>query len=368
MTTVLMTADTVGGVWTYALELADALAPHDVRVQLATMGPRMSAAQRAAVESSAVAGVHESRFALEWMPDPWDDVDRAGEWLLHLAAEVRPDVVHLNGYAHAVLPWPAPVVVVAHSCVVSWWAAVRGGEAPREWDEYRARVGAGLRAADAIVAPTAAMLAEVRRCHGIGPGVVVPNCRSDAWAHVVDKEPVVLGAGRVWDEAKNLCAVTAVASELPWPVVIAGDPTPPLPAPVRPDPAGGATLLGTLAWDELAAWLRRASVYVAPSSYEPFGLGPLEAAQAGCALVLGDIPSLREVWGDAATFVDPRDDRGLAAAVRYLTEHPTERADLSARARHRAEGYTPQRTAAGYRAVYDGLPVRRPSVAGSTAR
>ena len=35
---VLMTADTVGGVWTYAVELVRALAPHRVTVALATMG------------------------------------------------------------------------------------------------------------------------------------------------------------------------------------------------------------------------------------------------------------------------------------------------------------------------------------------
>ena len=44
---ILMTADTVGGVWTYALELAGALAPHGVEVALATMGRRLSSAQEA---------------------------------------------------------------------------------------------------------------------------------------------------------------------------------------------------------------------------------------------------------------------------------------------------------------------------------
>ena len=37
--------------------------------------------------------------------------------------------------------------------------------------------------------------------------------------------------------------------------------------------------------------------------YEPFGLAVLEAAQAGCALVLSDIPTFRELWDGAALFV-----------------------------------------------------------------
>ena len=66
--------------------------------------------------------------------------------------------------------------------------------------------------------------------------------------------------------------------------------------------------------------IARAAIYALPAHYEPFGLSILEAAMSGCALVLGDIPSLREIWGDAAVFVHPdnRDAvaRCLAAADR----------------------------------------------------
>ena len=81
---VLMTADTVGGVWTYALELARALAGEGAVVSLATMGARLTRAQRA--EARAVPGldVHESAYRLEWMDDPWTDVAQAGDWLLSL--------------------------------------------------------------------------------------------------------------------------------------------------------------------------------------------------------------------------------------------------------------------------------------------
>jgi hypothetical protein len=55
--------------------------------------------------------------------------------------------------------------------------------------------------------------------------------------------------------------------------------------------------LGPLEASELAGWMHRAAIYALPARYEPFGLSALEAAQAGCALVLGDLSSLREVWG-----------------------------------------------------------------------
>src|SRR3954463_15547764 len=149
---VLMTADTVGGVWTYALELIGALP--EVRFALATMGRQLSASQREQIATHSNVVLFESEFRLEWMDDPWSDVDRAGDWLLGLEAKFQPDLVHLNGYAHAVLPWAAPKLVVAHSCVISWWHAVKGGEPPDQFDEYRRRVSTGLAAANLVVAPT----------------------------------------------------------------------------------------------------------------------------------------------------------------------------------------------------------------------
>ena len=345
-----MSVDTVGGVWTYALDLADAMAARGVTVSLATMGPGMSADQRSAVAESPVAGVHESSFALEWMADPWADVDRAGQWLLALEDDLQPDVVHLNGYVHGALDWRAPAVVAAHSCVLSWWWAVYGEAAPPLWSEYRRRVAEGLRAADAVVAPTEDVLAGLRRWYGLAGGQVIPNCRRSDWVRPTAKDDLILGSGRLWDEGKNLAALDRVAPDLPWPVAIAGDPG-------RPDggePYGsaGATLLGRLGRAEMDEWLLRAAVFVLPARYEPFGLGPLEAGLAGCALVLGDIPSLREVWGDAALYVAPDDEAALRRILHRLATEPAWRAHWAGRARRRAMEFEPGRTADAYHRLY----------------
>ena len=85
----------------------------------------------------------------------------------------------------------------------------------------------------------------------------------------------------------------------------------------------------------------------------------LEAAQAGCALVLGDIPSLRELWGDAAWFVAPGDADGLRyALLRLIGDEPLRHA-LSRQARRRAERYTPCAMATQYREAYVELLERR---------
>lgn len=350
MTKVLMTVDGVGGVWTYAMELARALAPRGIEVVLAAMGAPLSPAQRSAARACPNVRVEEGRYRLEWMPDPWLDVRRAGRWLLELAARERPDVVHLNGYAHGALPWSAPVCIVAHSCVLSWWRAVRGGDAPAEWDRYRSAVRRGLDGAALVIAPTRAMLDVLVACHGPVPeALVVSNARSAARFAPGRKRPFVFSAGRLWDEAKNVAALDRVAARLPWPVYIAGE---------RRGPDGverafrAARPLGRLDEAAVASWMAAASIYALPARYEPFGLSPLEAALAGCALVLGDIPSLREVWGDAALFVPPGDDAALAAALRALIADDARRARLAAAARARAMRYDPARMADDYARAY----------------
>jgi glycosyltransferase involved in cell wall biosynthesis len=360
---ILISTDTVGGVFTYTAELAAALEAGGDEVVVATMGPQLRRAQREVLP----ARVHESGFRLEWMAEPWADVAAAGEWLLQLEEDEQPDVVHLCSYAHGARPFRAPKVLVAHSDVLSWWRAVHGTEAPPSWNRYREETSAGLAGADAIVAPTAAMLREVERDHLLDAErtQVIPNGSSTPPpSHVtpgelhqilVDTGPqfdavregggFVSGSGRFWDAAKNLAALDAAAEGLAWPVMVAGD--------MGDGPAPRhSCATGVLDGTALAALRQAAPIYAAPAVYEPFGLGILEAALDGCALVLGDIPSLRELWEDAAIFVDPRDPHTLHEVLACLIEAPQVREDLAGRARERAAEYPIERTATGYRQLY----------------
>jgi glycosyltransferase involved in cell wall biosynthesis len=103
------------------------------------------------------------------------------------------------------------------------------------------------------------------------------------------------------------------------------------------------------------AWLARASIYAHPARYEPFGLSVLEAAQLRCALVLGDIPSLREVWGSAAIYVDPDDAAAIEQQVNRLARHDRLRHRMANAARHRAERYSTRACASAYVRAYRSL-------------
>jgi glycosyltransferase involved in cell wall biosynthesis len=352
-TRILMTSDAVGGVFSYSLLLAEALASRGVSVTLALMGPAPTEAQAAATVRVPTLRTEHMPFALEWMDDPWQDVAAAGDWLLGLAARVRPHVVHLNGYCHAGLPWGVPSIVVAHSCVASWWRAAFAEDAPARYDHYRHEVRRGLDAASAVVSPSRAMLDCLRREYGpVRRACVISNACAQPAAVENERKPFVLAAGRLWDRAKNIEALDRIATSIPWPIRVAGPS-------VRPggeaQSFGGLSELGCLDEKALGSTMSHASIFASPARYEPFGLAALEAAARGCALVLGDIPSQREIWGDAAVLVSPEDDAALANALRALIDDPDRRSALAARARARSTEFSPARMATEYFTLYRGL-------------
>jgi glycogen synthase len=347
---VLLTADPIGGVWPFALELTAALHADGVEVILAILGGRVGSAQRREAELAGAAALHEGPWRLEWMTDPWADVRAAGEWLLDLERYTAPDVVHLNQLAFGTLPWHAPAVVTVHSCVLSWWQAVHGIDAPEAWARYRRTVTASLRGVPVVLAPSRAMLRAAERLYGpFRSGHVIPNARDRRRFTPARKEELILAAGRCWDEAKNLAALARVAPALPWPVYVAGDSCHPDDGP-RPLP--NVQALGALAPRQLAWWLGRAAVFAHPARYEPFGLAVLEAALSDCALVLGDIESLRELWQGAALFVDPLDVDHLRRTLRRVTLDAEFRRALAAAASGRAACFNPRQFGAAYQEAY----------------
>jgi glycosyltransferase involved in cell wall biosynthesis len=180
---------------------------------------------------------------------------------------------------------------------------------------------------------------------------------------VTAKEQFVLAAGRLWDEAKNLKSLTAIASALPWPLRVAGP---------RQGPEGicAASLndvcwLGQLSHRDLLTEMSRAAIFVAPAFYEPFGLTILEAATCGCALVLADLPSFRELWGDAAIFIDPHDPAAIRTALHNLCRDRRLRARLQAAASARAKLYSLSAMTMAYRQLYGEMITARSTASDS---
>ena len=357
-----MTADAIGGVWTYATSLARELCSQGFEVTLVTLGPQPRSDQLHDIDG--IQGLHleATDLALEWMDPEGRDLPRALQRLAEIERRVRPHVVHLNGFREAIGAWATPVISVAHSCVGSWWLACRDEE-PSEprWLEYLANVRSGLASADCWVAPTYAFRETIqsrytpptRGCviwNGIDAGDVPPSSTA------APKQPVILAAGRLWDEAKNIAPLVRIAKRLPWPVQLVGRSV--APGGRESVPLSGVEIVGELSLQDLRQVMTAASIFVAPALYEPFGLTVLEAGRAGCALVLSDRPSFRELWEGAAIFVDPRDDMAVQDALLHLIDNEAKRRELQRRAARRARRYSLAAMAQNYISLYDELAAR----------
>jgi glycosyltransferase involved in cell wall biosynthesis len=360
---VLITADTIGGVWTYTRELVCGLVRRGVQVTLVSFGEIPTAAQAEWLDGQRNVDFRPTAFRLEWMQEAPEDIARSRDYLQAVVEETRPDVLHLSQFCYGALPGDLPRVVVAHSDVVSWWAGVHGEE-PRdsEWQRwYRRTVADGLSAATAVVAPSKFMLAAVAQ-HYVRPpvGSVIYNGRSpNLFNPHVTKEDVVLGVGRLWDGGKQLSLLAEIEAAIPvW--IVGADKHPDAAvggaAGLREAARQGLYIEGQRSESQLRHHYGRASMYAATSRYEPFGLAPLEAALSRCALICNDIPAFHEIWGDAARYFRRNDAASLAAEVACLQADRVLRLTYANLAYNRArQRYTADRMVSDYIALYEAL-------------
>jgi glycogen synthase len=348
---VLITADTVGGVWTYTQDLVGALATRGIRITLVSFGAMPTSEQTEWLKALPEVDYRPTSFRLEWMQDAAVDVERSRRYLQELIRGVRPNLLHSNQLCYGSVKADIPRIVVAHSDVVSWWQSVHGTEPPEEeWRWYRSEVRNGLWSADLVVAPSQWMMSTLVDNYDFNTETrVIYNGRDVAlFKSSSTRSNYALSVGRVWDRGKQLDLL--LNQNLDIPVYIAGP---------NEDPGKNTRITGFASQSELRGFYSRAAIYVATSRYEPFGLAPVEAALSGCALVLNDIPVFRELWHDCAVYFEQNNATALARAVSDLSINESKRQEFADRAQSRArEKFSASRMANEYCAIYEQVLAR----------
>ena len=348
---ILLSTDAVGGVWTYTVDLARALARLGVEAVIAAMGPK-------APKPPDGLRVIETGLPLDWLADTSRDVRDAGAALARLANAVDADVLQLHSAALACdVEFGRPVVAVQHSCVATWWDAVRRGSLPRDFAWRRDMVECGLNAVDAVVAPSTAFAAQTARIYSLWRSPqVVHNGREPLALPRRPRGHFVLSVGRLWDEGKNVRTLDEAAARIDAPVEAIGPLSGPNGTAARFERLRTS---GPLDEGAIAERLAARPVFASSALYEPFGLSVLEAAQAGCALVLSDIPTFRELWSEAALFVEPTDSHGFADAITQLLRDGEGRDRIGTAARIEALAYTSDATARRMLQIYEQITLQR---------
>jgi len=368
---VLITSDTLNGNWTYTRELVSGLITRGLRVTLVSFGEIPLPEQTAWMERLHGLTYHPTAFRLDWMEEGREDFADASDYLCSLVRDTRPDVFHSNHLCYGALPADIPRVVVAHGDLITWWKAAHGREPKNSvwlrW--YRQTISEGLASASAVVAPNEWLLGAMRSCYGSGAREqVIHNGRNPIFFNpYLTKEDTVLAVGRLLDPAKQVNLLIQQTHAVP--VCIVGDEQPATNSPVRADVRfqdgdAGVTLRGPQSESQMRVLYSKASIFAGTSRYEPSGITILEAALSRCALVLNDIPSLRELWGNAALYFATNDAESLADTVRLVSEDTELRRNFANRAFQRArECFNAHRMTDNYIQLYRSVATRKSAAA-----
>jgi len=362
---VLVTADSLSGSWTYVRELVTGLVTRGVQVTLVSFGEIPLPDQIAWMDHLHGLDYRPTAFRLEWMQEAEQDLPESTAYLMALVRELHPDVLHLNQFCYGNLPVDVPRVVMAHGDLITWTQAVhnRSPQPQRSLTWYRRTVLNGLAGADAVVAPSSWMADCITACYcrPQRTEVIYPSRNPIFFNPYVSKDDCVLAVGRLVDASKQVFLLTQ--QQHPLPVCIVGsEQTVPMPRiPIRADVKVATeqttvAIRGPQTDAQLRALYSRAAIYAATSRYEPLGLPALEAAFSRCAIVANDIPSYREIWGDAAIYFRTNDAASLAENIRLLNEdRPMRRAYAELAYTRARERFTTKRMIDQYLELYRSL-------------
>jgi len=269
-----------------------------------------------------------------------------------------------------VMPLPCPAVVTVHDL----------HEFRRRWRYVRVLLRRTFDLAAAVIAVSEATRQELLEAFpGLDAKVKVVHEGADAAVfhpgpatagllerHGVTRAPL-LAVGTIQPRknyARMIRAYARLAAADPPPLVIVGgagwEAEEVLALPGALGIADRVVFTGHLADSELGDLMRASLMLLALSTGEGFGLPVLEAMYTGLPILASDIPPFREVAGNAARFVDPRDEAAIAARLQGLLANPGERAEMAAAGLGRRQLFTWERTAAGIVEVLRGVAANHP--------
>ncbi|MBI4363702.1 MAG: glycosyltransferase family 4 protein [Candidatus Doudnabacteria bacterium] len=169
----------------------------------------------------------------------------------------------------------------------------------------------------------------------------------------------------VWRRYKNLPNLAQAFSNLidrglDYQLILAGEPDP-----FYPDIKKKALAVkhadkiicpGRIREQDMQALYNAASLFVLPSKAEGFGLTALEAASCGIPIACSDIPTLREVLGQAAEYFDPENLENMTDILESLLNNPKRQEELANLALSRSKHFSWKKAAEETIKLYEQAP------------
>jgi glycosyltransferase involved in cell wall biosynthesis len=257
--------------------------------------------------------------------------------------------VVVDGLAYGVLPEEGEELCGAHPVIalVHHPLALETGVSESDAERLRHSERAALACTSQVIVTSAATKRLLVADYGVAAeriAVVLPGTDASPSAEPSNDGIVrLLAVGAVVPRKGYdvLLAALARMPELPWTLSIAGDRTRDRACATQIDAdiarlglAGRVHTLGAISDPHLTELYQSADVFVLPSRFEGYGMAFAEAVAHGLPVIgttAGAIPET--LPHGAGVLVPPDDAQALAAALRRLIEHPSERDSMAARAR-----------------------------------
>ncbi len=290
-----------------------------------------------------------------------------------IAAQHRIDILHNPYWTSPLLPFPR-VVVTVHDVVpiLPIFTAYRRNI--KSWAYYQL-ISQTTRFASAVIADTQAAASDIQKFLGIDPRKVhvIPLAADQRFYSNRDvttinrfcqqfgiDRPYILYVASGFDYRKNIFRTIEAFQKASSTfksknvmLVIAGD-LRNLEYPASDDPRplvaekklnDVVKFTGYIRDEDMPSLYQGADLCVFPSLYEGGGLAMLEAMVSGRAVLASDVPTLREMAGEAVEFVDPTNPDQIAIKMQQLMLDHGLRDELGQKAKERSQQFSWERTA-----------------------
>lgn len=293
-----------------------------------------------------------------------------------LLKAITPDLVHFLNFNQPVLGIGCPRVTTIHDLTVRYFPVGRSQRDPLRRLAFN-QVMRHAAHSDAVIAISRATKIDVVRDLKPDPAKIrviyeaagerfrpYPNSELEAFRKRAGRTtPYILFVNQ-WRPHKGLPELIEAfgalkQAGLPHQLVLAGKPNAHFPhilEAIEASPYRDAIIRpGFIPDDELPLYYAAASVLAFPSYYEGFGLGILEAMGCGTPVVCTKTSSIPEVAGEAGLYVEPKDPKALAAALKRVLTDPKLAAELSQQSLAQAKQFSWKRMAKETYAVYENV-------------
>ncbi len=322
----LLTSDVANfELWDYTVNLCSSLKKHmNIDILLVSTGGNPSERQLQQIKDLEIQADFTDH-KLEWNDNFEHYQENTMEfenYLNFILRDFTPHLVHLNHYSCKNLSSNAPIIIAAHEDVLNRikWVEKRGRNIPYEQKflKYRKLIHENLNRANVVVTTSKFMAEGLLRLYDFNSYIkIIYNGINYEPIHETPLKTSIITHAKSCQKSSNLDLLSKVSYKVPndIDIYVIGKNENYLKNNNR------IKFLDNPSLEDLKAAYKSASIYLALSPWDVYGIIQTQAAYSNCAIIANDIPIARELWDDCACIFERNNHNSLIRNVNNLLEN-----------------------------------------------